>query len=68
MITLLVIAYLVVGFIQSSLLHRYFQELDGLLMFVVFTLIWPILTVITLLLVLSERLIVYMEWLRKDKS
>ena len=66
--TLLVILYLIVGFVQSSLMHKYYYPIDSGFVFVIFTLIWPILTVAVSLALLGDGLIGYMDWLRKDKS
>lgn len=66
--TLLVILYLIVGFVQSSLMHKYYYPIDTGLSFIMFTIGWPVLSVVMGLSLLGECLNGYMDWLRKDKS
>lgn len=68
MIILLILAYLVVGFIVASAVHRYFLAVDDGVSFLFMCSLWPFVFFFACLDFIEQFIEMYMKWLRKDKS
>ena len=68
MIALLVIAYLVVGFIVASVVHRYFLAADNGVSFLFMCFLWPFVLFFASLDFIKQFIEMYMKWLRKGKE
>jgi hypothetical protein len=60
----LAILYFVFGFIVISLTHRYYNEMEPF-EFLLFTCMWPIVSAMIILIILSEIFRGYLEWIQK---
>lgn len=68
MMTLFVVAYLVIGFVVASVVHRYILSVDDGVSFIFMCFLWPFVIFFAALGYIEEFIEKYMNWLRKDKE